>query len=124
MDGCSYFGAPGLGLFVRRDAEGAQDLGHLLGVDAAGVGHVLLAAFVDVHVAHLALESLLDESVQERPAVVAEREAFVIVDDKAVRHVDIEALSCRNSLQVILLNQKTPQKLIFDNSIPIQTNKD
>ena len=33
------------------DADGVQYVGHLLGVDAAVVGHVLLTPLVDVHVA-------------------------------------------------------------------------
>lgn len=78
----------------------------MLGVDAAGVGHVLLAAFVHIHAAHLALESLLDQSVEQGAAVVAEGKALVIVDDEAVRHVHIETLSGRHGLQIVLLEEQ------------------
>ena len=40
-----------LELLVGRDTHRTEDIGHRLHVDAAVVGHVFLAAFVDIHVA-------------------------------------------------------------------------
>lgn len=50
-----------------------------------------------------ALQSLLDESVQQRAAVVAEREALVGVHHEAVRHVHVEALAPRHTHRALLL---------------------
>lgn len=47
-----YLGGPRAAVLVRRDAHLVEYVGHHLGVDAAVVGHVLLAALVHVHRAH------------------------------------------------------------------------
>lgn len=81
----------------------------MLGVDAAVVGDVLLAPLVHVHAAHLALQALLDQAVEQRSAVVAEREPLVVVHHEPMWYVDVEPLSrlLRWLLTRVLLEEKT-----------------
>lgn len=65
----------------------------MLSVDAAVVGDVLLAPLVHVHAAHLALQALLDQAVEQGSAVVAEREPLVVVHHEPMWYVDVEPLS-------------------------------
>lgn len=80
-------------LFVRRNAHFAQQQCHFLRIDAAIVGHIFLTAFVHVHAAHLALQALLEQSVQQRAAMIAKREPFVGVHNETMRHVNAESLA-------------------------------
>lgn len=50
-----------------------------------------------------ALQALLDESVEERAAVVAEGEPLVGVHHEAVRHVHVEALPAGHAHAALLL---------------------
>lgn len=72
------------------DTDRVEYLRHLFGVDAAIVGNVALTALVHIEVAYLALQTLLDQAVEQRTAVVAEREPLVVVHDEPVRDVHVE----------------------------------
>lgn len=52
-----------------------------------------------------ALQPLLDESIEQRAAVVAEREPLVRVHHEAVRHVYVEPLPARHAHTAGLLLQ-------------------
>lgn len=64
---------------------------HLFGVDATVVGHIPLAPFVHIQLAHRTLQSLIDQPVEHGAAMITEGEPLVGVNLEAVGDVDVEA---------------------------------
>ena len=88
-----------LGELVRRHPHVVEDIGQLPGVDAAAVSHVALTSLMHVDVARLAFQALPVEAVEERAAVIAPRETFVVVNDESMGNVDFES---RRRLRVLV----------------------
>ncbi len=59
---------------------------------AAVGGHILLASFVDVRLADLALQALTHQPKKEGTAVLAEGRQHVRVDAELVGNIDVEAI--------------------------------
>ena len=85
-----FFGLPGQRQLADTHPHVVEDVRHQPGVNTAGVGHVALASFVNIHLTDFALETLSGDAVEHGATVITKGKFHVIMNFKPVRNIDLE----------------------------------